>query len=53
MDSNLWSVLGAAAAVLAVYLLVMRYFFRRSREADKQVDFSKIKKLEDEDDAWR
>ena len=50
MDSSLWIVLSVAVAVLAVYLLVMRVFFHRSREADKRVDFSKIKKLEDDSD---
>lgn len=53
MDSSLWTVLGAAVAVVAVYLLVMRYLLHRSRQADKQVDFSKIKKWEDEEDTWR
>ena len=50
---SLWTVLGAAAILVAGYLLVMRYFLHRSRQADKQVDFSKIKPLQDEDDGWR
>jgi hypothetical protein len=32
------------------YLLVMRIFYRQSRELDKQIDYSKIKKLKDDED---
>ena len=39
----------SAALVLVFYLLVMRVFFRRSDELDKQIDFDKIKKIEDDD----
>ncbi len=49
MTKALWIALGVAVIVLAVYLLVMRVFYNRSRELEKQVDYSKIKKLKDED----
>jgi uncharacterized protein (UPF0212 family) len=39
----------AAIAVVAVYLLVMRVFARDSREADKHIDYNKVKKWKDED----
>lgn len=47
MNTTLWLV-GGAVLVLAVYLLVMRVFFRRSKALDKQIDFDKIKKIEDD-----
>ncbi|MGH6689732.1 MAG: hypothetical protein ACREF4_03510 [Gammaproteobacteria bacterium] len=50
MPSTLWIALGVAIIVVAGYLLVMRVFFHRSREIDKQIDFSKIKKLKDDED---
>ena len=50
MPSSLWTVLGAAVIVVVGYLLVMRYFLHRSRETDKQIDFSKIKPLKDDED---
>ncbi|MDB5812400.1 MAG: hypothetical protein JWN94_4522 [Betaproteobacteria bacterium] len=39
----------AAIAVVVVYLLVMRVFARDSREADKHIDYSKVKEWKDED----
>jgi hypothetical protein len=50
MPSTLWTVLGVAAIGVVGYLLVMGYFWHQSREIDKQIDFSKIKPLKDEDD---
>jgi hypothetical protein len=50
MDSTLWTVLGVVVIVVAGYLLVMRAFYSRSREIDKQIDFSKIKPLKDDSD---
>ena len=43
--------ISVAVAVLAVvgYLLVMRVFFRESKELDKHVDLSKMKAWEDDD----
>ena len=38
------------AAVLVVgYLLVMRVFFKDSKELDKKIDYSKMKEWKDED----
>ena len=31
------------------YVLVMRIFFKESKELDKKIDFTKMKKIEDED----
>ena len=36
--------------VVAGYLLVMRIFFRESKELDKKIDYSKIKEWKDDDD---
>jgi low affinity Fe/Cu permease len=41
--------LGVAIAAVAVYLLVMRVFFRESKELDKKIDYSKMKEWKDED----
>jgi hypothetical protein len=40
-----------AVAVLLVvgYLLVMRVFFKESKELDKKIDLSKMKEWKDED----
>jgi hypothetical protein len=41
---------GIVAAVLVVgYLLVMRVFFKDSKELDKKIDYSKMKEWKDED----
>ena len=48
MSTIQWIVL-AAIAVVVVYLLVMRVFFRESREADKHIDYSKVRAWKDED----
>ena len=34
--------------VVAGYLLVMRVFFRESKELDKKIDYAKMKKWEDD-----
>ena len=41
------SVVVAVIAVLG-YLLVMRVFFRESKELDKKIDYAKMKKWEDD-----
>ena len=48
MSTMEWLGLGAVAAV-AVYFVVMRVFYKESREADKHIDYSKIRKIKDED----
>ena len=47
--SILW--ISAAVAVVAVigYLLVMRVFFRDSKELDKKIDYAKMKPWKDDD----
>ena len=51
MDTTLWIALGIAVAVAAVYLLVMRVFFRESRKAVERIDHSKVREWKDDDDA--
>ena len=40
---------GVAIVAVIGYLLVMRIFFRESAELDKKIDYSKMRKWEDED----
>ena len=42
--------LGVALAVVIGYVLVMRIFFRESKELDKKIDYSKMKEWKDEED---
>ena len=48
MSTTLWLGL-AAIVVVVVYLLVMRVFYRESREADKHIDYSKVRAWKDDD----
>ena len=50
LDLDLWTVMGIVAAVIVVYLLTMRVFFRQSRDADKKIDFSKVREWKDDTD---
>jgi low affinity Fe/Cu permease len=50
MNTTLWIVLGVAVTVVVGYLLVMRVFYRESRELEKHIDYTKIKKLKDDED---
>ena len=50
MDTTLWIALGIALAVAALYVLVMRVFFRESEKAVERIDHSKVRKWKDEDD---
>ena len=45
-----WILATVAVVALLGYLVVMRAFFQRSREADKQVDPSKIRPWKDDVD---
>jgi low affinity Fe/Cu permease len=40
---------GVALVVVVGYLLVMRVFYRDSKELDKTIDYSKMKEWKDED----
>jgi low affinity Fe/Cu permease len=44
--------IAVAVAIVAVigYVVVMRVFFRESKELDKQIDYSKMKQWEDDKD---
>ena len=50
MSTTLWIVLGIIVAVILIYLVTMRVFFRQSRDADKKIDFSKVREWKDDDD---
>ena len=50
MNRTLWIALGVVVILVAGYVLIMRIFYRRSRELDKQIDHSKIKQLKDDED---
>ena len=50
MHTALWILLGVAALAAIGYLLTMRDLFRKSKEAEKNIDPKKIKKWEDEED---
>jgi low affinity Fe/Cu permease len=39
-----------AIATVVVYILVMRIFFRESKELDKHIDYSKMKEWKDDED---
>jgi low affinity Fe/Cu permease len=39
----------AAVALVLLYLLVMRVFFRDSKALDKRIDYSRMKEWKDED----
>jgi low affinity Fe/Cu permease len=43
MNTTIWIVLGVAAVLVLVYLLVMRVFYRQSRALDQQIDYSKMR----------
>lgn len=49
MSANLWTGLLVAAVLALGYVLAMRVLYRQSREVDKQIDFTKIRPLPDED----
>ena len=45
-----WILLVVAVFAVLGYFVVMRAFFQRSREADNQVDYSKIRPWKDDED---
>jgi len=50
MSSNaLWIFLALAAVVVVGYFVVMRVFFKESKELDKKIDYGKMKEWKDED----
>ena len=49
MDQRIALIAVAVALVVVVgYVLVMRIFFRESKELDKKIDYTKMKKWEDD-----
>ena len=42
--------LGVALAVVVGYVLVMRVFFRESKELDSKIDHSKMREWKDDED---
>lgn len=40
---------GVALLVVVGYMLVMRVFYRESKELDKSIDYSKMKEWKDEE----
>ena len=50
MDHRIVFITVAVALVAVVgYVLVMRVFFRESKDLDKKIDYSKMKEWKDED----
>ena len=50
MDQNVVMIsLAVAVVVVLGYLLVMRVFFKESKELDKKIDYGKMKEWKDED----
>jgi uncharacterized protein YneF (UPF0154 family) len=50
VDTTLWIVLGVGVGVVVIYFVTMRVFFRQSRDADKKIDYSKVRKWNDEEE---
>ncbi len=51
MDSHTLAIFAAVVvAIVAAYFIVMRVFFRESRELDRHIDYTKMKKWKDEED---
>ena len=50
MDHRIVFIAGAVAiVVVVVYVLVMRVFYRESKEADKHIDYAKLKEWKDDE----
>lgn len=50
MSTTLWVFVLIAAIALIAFVSYMRRLFRESREAEKRLDYSKMRRWEDEDD---
>lgn len=50
MPNEFWIVMGLLALGAILLLGRMLKLFRQSREAEKRIDYSKIRKFEDEDE---
>jgi low affinity Fe/Cu permease len=49
MNQVVFIVVGIAVVLVVGYLLVMRVFFKESKELDKKIDYSRMKEWKDED----
>jgi len=49
VNAFLWVILAGAAILVAGYLLAMRVLYRQSKNADQQVDLTKLKPWVDDD----
>ena len=52
MPDGLWIVLAIIAAVIVYTLALVRDFVRKSRQQWEDVDKSKLREWDDEDDSW-
>jgi low affinity Fe/Cu permease len=51
MDHRIVGIAVAVALVVVIgYVIVMRVFFRESKELDKKIDYSKMKEWKDDED---
>ena len=50
MSTTLWVLVPIAVIAVIAFMSYMRRLFRESREAEKRLDYSKMRKWEDEDD---
>ena len=49
MSQTVMIFLAIAIAIVLGYFIVMRVFFKESKELDKKIDYSKMKEWKDED----
>jgi len=49
MDPVVMVALLVGIGVVVAYIVVMRVFFRESKDLDRKIDYSKIKEWKDED----
>ena len=49
MNQTVMMALAVGIAVVVGYLLVMRVFFKDSKELDKKIDYSKMKEWKDDE----
>ena len=50
VDVDLWVVLAIIGVVIVLYFITMRVFFTQSEETYRKVDYSKVKKIKDDED---
>jgi hypothetical protein len=49
MDPKIVWIVAIALGLVVGYLVVMRVFFRESKDLDKKIDYGKMKEWKDED----